>query len=77
MERLTGTTKSQLRYWDRTGFFAPAFGDENRRVAFSRIYSFRDIAALGVLNVLRNQHSIPLQQLRKVAERLSHLEAEK
>src|SRR3989442_10758543 len=73
VERLTGLTKAQLRYWDRTGFFAPKFGDKNRRRAYSRLYSFRDIVALRTISVLRNQHDVPLQHLRKVAERLSHL----
>lgn len=73
VERLTGVSKTQLRYWDRTDFFKPALGDSDRRLAFSRIYSFRDIASLRVLNVLRNQYSVPLQHLRKVAEQLSHL----
>ncbi|HEY2876260.1 MAG TPA: DUF433 domain-containing protein [Reyranella sp.] len=77
VERLTGITKSQLRYWDRTGFFTPAFGAENRRVALSRIYSFRDVASLRVLNMLRNSYGIPLQQLRKVAVELGHLADEK
>lgn len=73
VERLTGVSKRQLRYWDRTGFFAPAFGEEDRRVAYSRIYSFRDITSLRVLNVLRNQYEVPLQHLRKVAGDLAHL----
>jgi len=73
VERLTGLTPAQLRYWDRTGFFAPSYADPNRRVAYSRIYSFKDIVALRVLSVLRNQYSVPLQHLRKVAENLSHL----
>lgn len=71
VERLTGISKHQLRYWDRSGFFRPAFASENRREAYSRIYSFRDIASLRVLNVLRNQYSVPLQHLRKVATELS------
>jgi len=73
VERLTGVTKQQLRYWDRTGFFHPAFASEDRRDAYSRIYSFKDVASLRVLNVLRNQYSVPLQHLRKVADELSHL----
>lgn len=77
VERLTGLSKGQLRYWDNTGFFRPAFGIENRRVALSRIYSFRDIAALRVLFVLRNQYMVPLQHLRKVADELAHLEDDK
>jgi uncharacterized protein (DUF433 family) len=73
VERLTGISRSQLRYWDRTGFFTPSFANENRRVPYSRIYSFRDIASLRVLNVLRNRYSVPLQHLRKVAIELAHL----
>lgn len=73
VERLTGVTRQQLRYWDRTGFYKPAFGDENRRSAYSRIYSFKDITSLRVLNMLRNQHNVPLQHLRKVADELAHL----
>lgn len=77
VERLTGVSKQQLRYWDRTGFFKPAYASEDRRVVYSRIYSFKDVASLRVLNVLRNQYSVPLQHLRKVARELSHLSDEK
>jgi DNA-binding transcriptional MerR regulator len=73
VEALTGVSKRQLRYWDRTGFFTPAYADEDRRSAFSRIYSFKDVASLRVLNMLRNQNNVPLQHLRKVAQRLRHL----
>jgi uncharacterized protein (DUF433 family) len=44
---------------------------------YGRIYSFRDIAALRVISVLRNQYRISLQHLRKVAKALAHLEDEK
>jgi DNA-binding transcriptional MerR regulator/uncharacterized protein (DUF433 family) len=73
VERLTGLTKAQLRYWDRTGFFAPHFVDENRRRIFSRLYSFKDIVALRTLGMLRNEYHVPLQHLRKVAQKLSCL----
>ncbi len=73
VERLTGVTRQQLRYWDRTGFFRPTFASDDRRAAYSRIYSFKDVASLRVLNVLRNQYSVPLQHLRKVASELAHL----
>jgi DNA-binding transcriptional MerR regulator len=73
VERLTALSTGQLRYWDRTGFFSPAYANENRRVAYSRIYSFKDILALRVLNMLRNQYSVPLQHLRKVADTLTHM----
>lgn len=71
--RLTGLSQRQLRYWDRTGFFRPTFGEENRRVAYSRIYSFKDVCALRVIAALRKQHRVPLTHLRKMAEELSHL----
>lgn len=73
-ERLTGVSKTQLRYWDRTDFYHPSYAEENRRLPFSRIYSFKDIVALRVLNVLRNQYNVSLQHLREVSVRLSHLE---
>ena len=73
VQRLTGLTKAQLRYWDRTGFFKPAYADEDRSVAFSRIYSFRDVVGLRTLGILRNVHKVPLQNLRAAAKRLSHL----
>jgi uncharacterized protein (DUF433 family)/DNA-binding transcriptional MerR regulator len=72
-ERLTGISKAQLRYWDRTSFYRPAYAEENRRLAFSRVFSFKDIIALRVLNVLRNQCNISLQHLRDVRDRLGHL----
>ena len=77
VQRLTGLTASQLRYWDRTGFFVPSQAEENRRVAYSRIYSFKDLVALRVIYVLRNQYRVPLQHLRKVAEKLHHLADDK
>lgn len=70
-ERLTGVTKHQLRNWDRTGFYIPSFAEDNRRMSFSRIYSFRDIVALRILNVLRNQYGVSLQHLRQTSKRLS------
>jgi uncharacterized protein (DUF433 family) len=73
VERLTGLTTTQLRYWDNTGFFAPAYADDNRRTPYSRIYSFKDVVGLRTLGLLRRQHNVSLQHLRQVAEKLSHL----
>jgi uncharacterized protein (DUF433 family) len=69
--QLTGLTKRQLSYWDRTGFFAPRYADENRRRPFSRIYDFRDVVGLRTIALLRNKYNIPLQQLRRVGEWLA------
>lgn len=73
VERLTHLTTAQLRYWDKTGFFAPVYADENRRTPYSRIYSFKDVVGLRTLGLLRRQHNVSLQHLRQVAEKLSHL----
>lgn len=68
--RLTGVSIAQLRYWDRIRFYSPSYGEETRRAAFSRVYSFKDIVALRVLNALRNVYSVSLSHLRKVSARL-------
>jgi uncharacterized protein (DUF433 family) len=73
VERLTGVSKHQLRYWDRTGFFVPSLADENRRRPNSRIYSFRDVVCLKVLNTIRNEIRVSLPHLREVKEGLAHL----
>lgn len=75
--RLTGVTPSQLRYWDRSEFYQPSYAEETRRVPFSRVYSFKDIVALRVLNVLRNQYSVSLHHLRDVSRQLSHLNGDR
>jgi uncharacterized protein (DUF433 family) len=72
--RLTGVSVNQLRYWDQTGLFSPQFADENRKAAFSRVYSFLDITALRVLNVLTKEYSVSVQHLREVAKKLCALD---
>lgn len=73
VERLTNISKGQLRYWDRTKFFAPSLADENRRWPNSRVYSFRDVVCLKILNALRNEAKVSLPHLRDVREGLLHL----
>ncbi|MBD1544699.1 DUF433 domain-containing protein [Roseibium aggregatum] len=73
VERLTGISKRQLRYWDRINFFAPSMGFEDRNLPYSRIYSFRDIVCLKVLDRLRNEAKVSLAHLRGVKDKLSHL----
>jgi uncharacterized protein (DUF433 family) len=73
VERLTGVSRQQLRYWDRTGFFVPSLAYEDRRASHSRLYTFRDLVSLKVINALRNEANVPLPHLRKVKERLAHL----
>ena len=71
--KLSGVSINQLRRWDAMNFFQPAFGVRQKGVPFGRIYSFRDIVSLRVLNVLRNDERIPLRHLREVSTKLSHL----
>jgi len=71
--RLSGLTVGQLRSWDRKGFITPSYAEADRRLPYSRIYSFRDIVSLRVLGQLRNLHKVPLQHLRKVSDTLAHL----
>jgi uncharacterized protein (DUF433 family) len=68
---LTGLTKAQLTYWDKTGFFAPQYADDNRRASYSRIYSFKDVVGLRTLSILRGKHGVSLPHLREVALELS------
>ncbi len=75
--QLTGLTGRRLAYWDRTGFFKPEFGAENRRTPFSRVYSFRDLVSLRVLKALRIDLGVSLQHLREVKDKLSHLDDER
>jgi uncharacterized protein (DUF433 family)/DNA-binding transcriptional MerR regulator len=70
--RLSGVSLNQLRSWDADGFFCPSYSD-TKGVPFGRIYSFRDIVSLRVLNDLRNKKRIPLGHLREVSAELSHL----
>jgi DNA-binding transcriptional MerR regulator len=71
--RISGVSIYQLRQWDKEKFFPAAFGTGKQRVPFGRMYSFRDLVSLQVLNDLRNQKKIPLSHLREVSAKLSHL----
>lgn len=66
--QLTGLSSRQLRYWDQTQFFSPTLLHDYQRRAFGRIYSFRDLVGLRVIGLLRKQHGVPLQELRRVGE---------
>jgi uncharacterized protein (DUF433 family) len=69
---LTHLSITRLRYWARTEFFAPSYVDANPG-PYGRFYSFKDVVALRTLEMLRVRNGVPLQHLRKVAEKLSHL----
>lgn len=69
---LSGVSINQLRRWDADQFFRPSYSDV-RGVPYGRVYSFRDLVSLRVLNDLRNKKRIPLSHLRGVSEKLAHL----
>src|SRR5471030_3299144 len=73
VQRLTGVSRTQLRYWDRTGFFVPPLANPDRRAPHSRLYTFRDVVSLKIINALRNDAKVPLPHLREVKEKLAHL----
>jgi uncharacterized protein (DUF433 family) len=68
---ITGLTQRQLSYWDETGFFKPQYAAENRKVPYSRIYSFSDLVGLRTLSILIKDHKVTMHELKKVASRLS------
>jgi len=71
--RITGVSVHQLRQWDKAGFFHPSFGDDRPHIPFGRLYSFRDLVALQIIDDLRNRKKIPLHHLKEVSRRLAHL----
>lgn len=58
---LTGLSKRQLAYWDKTGFFIPEV-ESRRRGPYSRLYSFRDVVGLRTIAQLHGR--VSLQSLR-------------
>lgn len=73
VQRLTGVSKRQLRYWASDGFYIPSLKFEGTGLSDARLYSFRDLVCLKVVNSLRNDSKIPLSELRATKDRLSHL----
>lgn len=72
VHRLTGVSQRQLRYWAEDNFFVPSLSAEDESdLPPLRMYSFRDLVCLKVINALRTK--IPLGELRSVKERLSYL----
>ncbi len=70
VSRLAGLSKGQLRAWDRRGFFRPDYAHEDRRLPYSRVYSFKDVVGLRAISILLKDHRIALAKLRKVADEL-------
>ncbi|MGO9773576.1 MAG: DUF433 domain-containing protein [Roseiarcus sp.] len=73
VERLTGVSQRQLRYWANDGFYAPSLTVDDADLSSMRLYSFRDLVCLKVISAIRNEAKISLQELKATKERLSHL----
>jgi uncharacterized protein (DUF433 family) len=73
VERLTGVSQRQLRYWASDGFYVPSLKVEEETLSGMRLYSFRDLVCLKVISELRNSSKIPLQEVKVTKERLAHL----
>lgn len=71
--RLTNVSLRQLRYWAADGFFVPSLDMAEMGFPGLRFYSFRDLVCLRVVSSLRNESKVPLQHLREVKLKLSHL----
>src|SRR6266508_4215009 len=70
--RVTNVSERRIRYWDRTGVLSPSLArDTQRRMPYSRIYSFRDLVGLRTLGELRDRHHFSLQKLRTVGDWLT------
>ena len=64
--RLTSLSDRMLRYWEATGVYTASHVDPRPGVPFRRIYSFRDVVSLRTLSLLRREHRVPLDELRRV-----------
>lgn len=71
--KITGLTPRQLAYWDRQGFFRPAYTNAGESVRPLRVYNFRDVVGLRVIAVLLHSHHVSLQHLRRVARELHQI----
>ncbi len=74
---ISGLSMYQLRQWQDWGLFEPGFTPAKKGTPYGRLYSFRDLVTLQILNDLRNNKKIPLNHLREVSRKLAHLGEER
>lgn len=67
VSRITGLSRSQLEYWDRTDVIKPSIAEYEGRGS-PRLYSFRDLVALKVAAAMR--HKLLPSQMRQLMEQL-------
>lgn len=73
VERLTGISQRQLRYWATNSFYVPKIIINDPDLPTMRLYSFRDLVCLKVIGAIRNDSKIPFSELKRTKERLAHL----
>ncbi len=71
VQRLTGLSRRQIRYWDKTGVLSPSYADEECTNRAGAAYSFLDVAALKTLSALRKR--VSLQHLRDAGNRMKEM----
>ena len=69
--RLTKVSERQLRAWEKDGFFIPSISSGKSKNLLVRLYSFRDLVCLRIINQLRNEAKVPLSNLREAKDKLS------
>ncbi len=63
VERITGLTRRQISYWDKSGLVEASFRSKGNKQA--RLWSFVDMVALRTVRRLREEN-VSLQKIRKV-----------
>jgi len=74
VQRLTDLTLRQLRYWEKTGVFAPSMHKMGSRPV--RLYTFPDVVGLRTIAKLRRDSGISLDDVRRVSKWLAEHPAE-
>lgn len=74
---ISGLSIYQIRFWNKDGLIRPSFDAGQRGIPYGRLYSFRDLVSLQILDDLRNGKKVPLSHLREVSDKLAHMGDEK
>jgi hypothetical protein len=69
--RLSGLKASRLRYWQKTAVFSASLVADEPGSPFQRLYSFRDLVTLRLLQQLAVEYNVLPSELRATGERLA------
>jgi len=59
--KVTGFSARQLARWDREGWYAPSYGDPDRRGLFGRFFSYADLVRLRTARALMDR-GVPVRR---------------